>query len=281
MRNYFEGWYLKHQSETDSLAQIPSCHYDAAGKSIGSLQVITPEWSRQVPFQTFRYRREEGTFVLGNSWFSRRGCVLNLDTPELTLSGVLRYGPFTQLSRDVMGPFRFVPFLQCRHSVFSLSHSVTGTVTVNGTRMDFDRATGYMEGDRGRSFPRRYLWTQCSREGNCVMLSLAEVPLLGRTITGCIGLVWLEGTLYRLTTYLGARVTQVGEQSAEIRQGRLRLKVTALDCRSHTLSAPQRGAMARTIHESLTCTVRYQLWSDEQPLLDWTSARASFEGMWL
>lgn len=281
MRNYFEGWYLKHQSETDSLALIPSCHYDAAGKSTGSLQVITSDWSRQVSFPTFRYRREEGTFVLGNSWFSQRGCVLNLDTPELSLSGVLRYGPLTRLTGDVMGPFRFVPFLQCRHSVFSLSHSVTGTVTVNGTRMDFDRAVGYMEGDRGHSFPRRYLWTQCSWERDCVMLSVAEVPLLGRRITGCIGLVWLEGTLHRLTTYLGAKVTQVGEQSAEIRQGRLRLKVTALDCRSQPLSAPQRGAMARTIHESLTCTVRYQLWQDEKPLLDVTSDRASFEGMWL
>lgn len=281
MRNYFEGWYLKHQSETDSLALIPSCHYNAAGKATGSLQVITPEWSQQVPFKTFRYRREEGRFVLGNSIFSHRGCELNLRTPELTLFGSLRYGALTRLHRDIMGPFRFVPFLQCRHSVFSLSHSVTGVITVNGIQMKFDRAAGYMEGDRGHSFPQKYLWTQCSWAGNCVMLSVAQVPLLGWTMTGCIGVVWLEGRLQRLATYLGAKVVQVGEHGAEIHQGRLRLKVTALDRQSHPLSAPQRGTMARTIHESLTCTVRYQLWSDGQPLLDRTSAQASFEGMWL
>lgn len=166
MRNYFEGWYLKHQSETDSLALIPSCHYNAAGKATGSLQVITPEWSQQVPFKTFRYRREEGRFVLGNSIFSHRGCELNLRTPELTLFGSLRYGALTRLHRDIMGPFRFVPFLQCRHSVFSLSHSVTGVITVNGIQMKFDRAAGYMEGDRGHSFPQKYLWTQCSWAGN-------------------------------------------------------------------------------------------------------------------
>lgn len=281
MCNYFEGWYLKQQSETDSLALIPSCHYDGAGRATGSLQVITSEWSRQVSFATFRYRREEGQFVLGDSWFSQRGCVLNLRTPELTLSGALQYGPVTRPPQDVMGPLRFVPFLQCRHSVFSLYHSVTGCVTVNGAQMAFDGAIGYMEGDRGHSFPRRYLWTQCSWEKNCIMLSVAEVPLLGMTMTGCIGLVRLEGKLYRLATYLGAKVAQVGENGGEIRQGRLHLKVTALDCRSQPLAAPQRGTMVRTIHESLTCTARYQLWSDGQPLLDWTSDRASFEGMWL
>lgn len=281
MRSYFEGWYLKHQSETDALALIPSRHYDSRGVATGSLQVITPEWSRQVSFETFDYQREKGVFTLGENRFSRAGCRLNLRTPELTLSGVLSYGPFTRLSQDVMGPFRFLPFLQCRHSVFSLFHSVTGTVTVNETRMVFDQAAGYLEGDRGHSFPRRYLWTQCSWERNCVMLSVAEVPLLGLNMTGCIGLIWLEGTLYRMATYLGAKVVRVGENGAEIRQGKLRLQVTALDRQNQPLSAPQRGSMARTIHESLTGTVRYQLWREEQPLLDWTSTRASFEGMWL
>lgn len=69
MRNYFEGWYLKHQSETDSLALIPSCHYNAAGKATGSLQVITPEWSQQVPFKTFRYRRGGGKICAGEQHF--------------------------------------------------------------------------------------------------------------------------------------------------------------------------------------------------------------------
>ena len=281
MRRYFEGWYLKHQSETESLALIPSYHYDRTGAAAGSLEVITPEWSRQVSFSHFRFRREAMQFTLGENQFSARGCTLRLDTPELSLDGSLGYGPLAPPPRDVMGPFRFVPGLQCRHSVFSLGHSVTGAVTVNGKRMEFDRAAGYMEGDRGRSFPRRYLWTQCSWERDGVMLSVAEVPLWGLTITGCIGLVWLEGQLYRLATYRGARVVQVEEHCAEVRQGRLRLKVTALDRQSQPLLAPHQGGMARTIHESLTSTVRYQLYAGHRVLLNRTSSRASFEGMWL
>ncbi len=281
MRAYFEGWYLKHQSETDSLALIPSCHYDKEGATVGSLQVITPDWSQQVSFPGFHYRRKDRYFVLGDSSFSEQGCVLSLKTPELTLSGTLCYGPFVPPARDVMGPFRMLPFLQCRHSVFSLYHSVIGTVTVNGNRMVFDQGVGYMEGDRGRSFPKRYLWTQCSWERDGIMLSVADVPLWGLTITGCIGLVWLEGKVYRLATYLGAKVIRVDENRAVIRQGKLRLRVTALEKRSRPLLAPKRGSMARTIHESLTCTVRYQLYSGDEILLDRTSSLASFEGMWL
>lgn len=93
MRRYFEGWYLKHQSETESLALIPSYHYDRTGAAAGSLQVITPEWSRQVSFSHFRFRREAMQFTLGENQFSARGCTLRLDTPELSLDGSLGYGP--------------------------------------------------------------------------------------------------------------------------------------------------------------------------------------------
>lgn len=96
MRRYFEGWYLKHQSETESLALIPSYHYDRTGAAAGSLQVITPEWSRQVSFSHFRFRREAMQFTLGENQFSARGCTLRLDTPELSLDGSLGYGPLAR-----------------------------------------------------------------------------------------------------------------------------------------------------------------------------------------
>lgn len=51
--------------------------------------------------------------------------------------------------------------------------------------------------------------------------------------------------------------------------------------RAKPLLAPHQGGMARTIHESLTGTVRYQLYAGHRVLLNRTSSRASFEGMWL
>ena len=67
-----------------------------------------------------------------------------------------------------MGPFRFLPGMECSHGVISMGHALEGTLTLNGAVLDFAGGTGYVETDRGRSFPSAYLWTQCAwREARC------------------------------------------------------------------------------------------------------------------
>ena len=100
-------------------------------------------------------------------------------TPEVNVMGRLKFGPRTPLKYDIMGPFALVPFLECRHSVWSMRHSVNGMVMVNGQTFTFQNACGYWEGDRGRSFPKEYLWTQCSFQNGSVMLSVADIPVFG------------------------------------------------------------------------------------------------------
>lgn len=126
MRRYFEGWYLKHQSETESLALIPSYHYDRTALPPGPCKSSPRSGPGRYRFPTSASGGRPMQFTLGENQFSARGCTLRLDTPELSLDGSLGYGPLAPPPRDVMGPFRFVPGLQCRHSVFSLGHSVTG-----------------------------------------------------------------------------------------------------------------------------------------------------------
>ena len=48
----------------------------------------------------------------------------------------------------------FIPFMECRHSVWSMRHLVNGELSVNGKRYSFQNALGYWEGDRGSSFPK-------------------------------------------------------------------------------------------------------------------------------
>lgn len=69
---------------------------------------------------------------------------------------------FTPLRSDIMGPFRFLPGMECSHGVISMGHSLEGKLDLNGKRIDFSGGTGYVETDRGRSFPSAYLWTQCT-----------------------------------------------------------------------------------------------------------------------
>lgn len=105
-----------------------------------------------------------------------------MNTPNLSVQGRVSFRSLTQLASDIMGPFRYVPFMECRHSVRSMSHQVDGYIVINGKRYVFKNALGYIEGDCGRSFPREYVWTQCHFEdaGPCsLMLSVADIPFAG------------------------------------------------------------------------------------------------------
>ena len=215
--------------------------------------------------------------ILGENRFEKNGLYLSIKTPDCTAEGSLKFDPFTPVRSHIMGPFRFVPFLECRHDVRSLYHTVTGAITVNGVRYDFDRADGYIEGDRGRSFPRHYLWTHCFFEKNSLMLSVADIPFGILRFTGVLCSVWWEGKEYRLATYRGARVKEIGQGKAVICQGDMELTVQLLEKHAHPLYAPAHGAMTRTIRESASCVASYTFRRGGETLFSFTSDRASFE----
>ncbi len=278
---WFEGWYFKHQGENGGLALIPAIHRQRKGEWTASLQIITPWESRMVcyPIEAFT-RGEELQIRLGESWFSQEGICLKVDEPGLSLRGELRYGPLTVPREDIMGPFRHVPHMQCVHGICSMGHRVDGAAELNGKALYFDKGRGYWETDRGRSFPRRYLWTQCSwqeRQRVSLMLAIAHIPVGLGSFTGIICQIIFAGRPIRLATYQGAKVEQWGPQGAAVRQGKFRLTVELLERRALPLQAPHRGKMSRTIHESLFAAVRYRLWEGEELIFDHRDEQASFE----
>lgn len=280
---YFEGWYLKHQSpDGRALALIPAFHIDAAGRRSASLQVLTEDRSWWLPYPDTQFRASPERFgvQLGPSRFSERGLEVSVRQGDLSLRGTLRYGPFTALSSDIMGPFRFLPGMQCTHGVYSMGHSLSGSLCLNGELLDFSGGRGYLETDRGRSFPNIYLWTQCAwqaPERGRLMLAAASVPLPAGHFTGCICAVIYRGREYRLATYRGARIEAWSPTGAVIRQGCLRLRADLLEAQQQPLRAPAQGRMERTIHESFCAVVRYRLWRSGELLFDHTDRLASFE----
>ena len=276
MRNYFCGWYMKCQNASGTLALIPAWHVSGGEKSC-SLQLITEEgaWKLLFPYDRFQ-KSKNGLFIDGN-WFGRDGVRLDIRTDDVEIVGQLRFGPLTPIRYDIMGPFRYVPYLQCRHSVFSMAHTVNGHLRINGTCYEFTDGLGYMEGDRGRSFPREYLWTQCHFQDGSLMLSVAEIPFPGFCFTGVIGLIHYQGREYRLATYLGAKVLAIGNGEVTVVQGRRKLTVKLLEKREYPLAAPEKGNMCRTIHESASCKALYCFREGEKTVFSFTSDQASFE----
>jgi hypothetical protein len=179
-----------------------------------------------------------------------------------------------------MGPFRFMPFMECRHSLFSMYHAVNGILSINGRKILFQNGTGYMEGDRGVSFPSRYIWTQCNWNGNCIMLSVADIPFCGHQFTGCIGVIYLNKKEYRIATYLGVKLMYVTGDTICLKQGRLTLFVILLDRNFRILRAPKNGNMIRGIHESASCRVHYILADQDKVVFDFVSDQASYENNW-
>ncbi len=281
--SYFEGWYLKHQNQEKTIAFIPAFHVDSSGRKSCSIQVITDEGSRlfSFPGSAFYAKREKFHIKIGPNIFSDEGVSVHLQSGGLSVTGEIGYGPFTLVRYDIMGPFRFMPFMQCNHGVLSLWHTVQGSLVVNGQEVAFDDgATGYIEKDWGASFPRSYLWTQCSSFGGekcSVMISAAEIPFLGAHFPGCTCSVFTYGHEYRIATYLGAKIEQYSPGRIALRQGKYLLQADLLEGSAHSLLAPKLGGMTRTIRENIACKVRYRFDCRDMPLFDLTSERASFE----
>lgn len=280
---YFEGWYLKHQTRDGAaLAIIPAYHIDGGGQRSASLQVIAEgeSWWLEYPAAKFHADGQSFCVQVGHSLFTSREARLHVEREGLSLHGVVRYGSFTSLKSDIMGPFRFLPFMECAHGVISMGHPLEGGLTLNGKTLDFSGGTGYVETDRGRSFPSAYLWTQCVwREPRfaSLMLSIAAIPMAGVRFTGCICAVCYGGWEYRLATYRGARVERWSGAGAEVRQGRYRLTAELLKGEGCPLHAPVMGVMGRTIRESLCSVVRYRFWEGEALLFEHVDRCAGFE----
>lgn len=276
MRNYFYGWYFKCQSETQTLSVIPAVHRSGK-KGACSIQIITENHTWNVDYPASAFHRTGNDMQIAGNRFGEKGILLAIHTPELDISGNLKFGPLFPLKYDIMGPFSIFPFLECRHSVRSMRHSVYGKLNVNRQEYLFENAFGYWEGDEGHSFPQEYAWTQCSFPGGSLMLSVADVPIAGFHFRGIIGVVLWKGREYRLATYLGAKAVQVRDGRLLIKQGNWELEARLLEKVKNPLKAPANGGMTRTIHENAACRAFYRFRKGERIFFSFKTDRASFE----
>ncbi|MDE6750847.1 MAG: tocopherol cyclase family protein [Lachnospiraceae bacterium] len=275
MYNSFYGWYFKCQSDTQTLAVIPAVH-SIGRKRTCSIQIITGNDAWAVEFSAESFHRTRKNIFIEKNRFGEKGIRLSIYTPNLIIRGKLDFGPLSSLKYDIMGPFALVPFMECRHSVWSMRHSVRGNVFINGQKYSFQNACGYWEGDSGRSFPKEYIWTQCCFSGGALMLSVADIPMAGIHFTGIIGVILWQGKEYRIATYLGARV-QIQNKMVRVKQGNLELEARLLKASERILKAPSKGNMVRTIHESASCRAFYRFRKKGCTLFAFETGRASFE----
>lgn len=270
-KDYFKGC-----TKDKTIAFIPAFH-QSNHKKTASLQIITDDAAFNIPFRSLQYQENPLVVKIGENIFSEKGIRLQIKNDNLSANGVLRFSGFSPIQYDIMNPFKFVLFMQCRHSVYSMRHRIDGQITVNGQQYVFKDGTGYIEGDCGSSFPKEYIWTQCHFRNGSLMLSVADIPFFGFHFTGIIGVVLRNGKEHRIATYLGAKVKYISNNSVTIKQGDYQLTAKLLRKNPQPLAAPNHGLMNRTIHESASYKAYYRFSYKGKVLFEFVSDRASFE----
>jgi hypothetical protein len=272
---YFEGWYFKavDASGGEAVAIIPGVAADRAGRH-GFVQVMRGNgWSHwyDLPGGSFSFAKDRFEIRVGACSFSDREIVLDLDDGAARVRGTLVLGeptpwPVRPLSPGIMGPFRFVPFMECYHGVLSLDHRVDGTLGVNGEQLSFAGGRGYSEKDWGRSFPSAWVWVQSNefrRVGLALTASIARIPWLGSSFVGSIAGLLVDGRLYRFATYTGARLVSLshppGGVDFALEDRRHRIEVSACGAAPGILRSPLLGRMVGQVEESLRGTVAVRL----------------------
>lgn len=260
MKQYFEGYYLKHQKD-----DITLCLIVGRTNTEKFIQVITNDFSLQLPF------------AKGNS-FSKKGVILNIHTPQLSLTGNIRYHSLSPIRYDIMGFFKFFK-MECSHGIISMSHRLEGSVVLNGEAIDFTDGKGYIEKDSGYSFPSSYIWIHANDfdEPCSVMAAIAAIPFCRLHFRGCICIIHYRGHEYRLATYLGVRILACSKDRIVLKQGKYRLEIEIKAHHGHLLAAPRNGKMTRTIREAASCPARFSFYEKGRVVFRLESRYASFE----
>ena len=273
-RSYFEGWYFKvlNTDASKAYAFIPGIAMDEQGKRHAFIQVLdgkkkTAAYHRY-PFDAFipAPDRFHVTLGEGNSFSAQH---VNMDVGNLSaslqFSGNIPW-PKPFYAPGIMGPFSFVPFMECYHGIVSMDHHITGTITDQGEVIDMNGGRGYLEKDWGRSFPSAYIWMQgnhFSRPGISLKTSVARVPWMGYAFTGFISGLWLDDRLIRFTTYNGTRLRKCmanqEEVSIVLENRKYRLELLVKRDQATGLSSPIRGLMEGRIEESMGSVLHLQL----------------------
>lgn len=294
-RNYFEGWYFKQVSAdlNHVWSFIPGISL-ADNDSHSFIQIIngiTGETDYlEYPLSEFVWDRKRFNVKVGRSEFTDSYIDLNINSDKHTVKGkihfknLIRY-PKNLLAPGIMGWYSFVPLMECKHGVVSVSHDISGDISINEINTDFSGGKGYIEKDWGTSFPEAWIWIQSNNFGipdTSFMISVAKIPWMGRFFTGLISFLCLKGKFYLFSTYNNSSLSDVKYEDdrleMNLRNKAYSLRLTAAKNLSGELRAPQTGKMSRHIKESIDSEVVISLF-DNKNLLIWegTGKRAGLE----
>jgi tocopherol cyclase len=272
-RNYFEGWYFKvvNYDETKAFAFIPGIAMSKTGEKHAFIQVLDGKklTAHYYKFEAEMFNPNPDHFQIniGDNYFSEQELQINLPKikANLQFSGNIPW-PNKWYSPGIMGPYAFLPFMECYHGIVSMDHIITGQIEVDGEILDFGNGRGYIEKDWGQSFPSAYIWLQSnhfSSSGISVKISVAKIPYLGYSFIGFIAGIWLNNQLIQFTTYnrSSLRKSIIDTEKVELLMQNENhiLEILVRREAATALASPILGLMDGRIEESMNALVEVNL----------------------
>ena len=267
---FFEGWYYKFENE----------HHHAfaliVGVSIGTMektafiQFVDGQTHKTLyfkfDFEQFLSERKAFSLQLGKNSFTKNHVYLDLPS----LKGELFFSDHVSwqksiLAPNIMGPLSYFPFLECNHSIVSLSNTVKGEINLEGRTHAFQTGKGYIEKDWGRSFPKAHIWLQSSHFSSgsaTVSVAIARMKILGKEVLGYAASFMLKEEHYLFSSYNFSKlvVRQNGKQLVLLfKNKRFELSIETEISKVVALKTPTPLGMNGLVQESLNACLNMTL----------------------
>ena len=170
------------------------------------------------------------------------------------------------MNPNIMGPFSYIPFMECNHAILSMQNQTNGTIKINNTIINFEDDMGYIEKDWGCSFPKTYIWCQGNnfkKSNASFMLSIANIPFKMFNFKGMICVLLIEDKEYKFTTYNNSKIEECEIDdnflNITLRKNDYYLNIKSKFDKGQKLTAPVKGKMSKDIFESINSLITVTL----------------------
>lgn len=291
-KNYFEGWYFKNINDEKGISFIPGISInDKMAKAF--IQIISDNTSYFVSYdiKDFKFSHNPFYIKIGDNVFSKEEININIEdvSQNLRVNGKIKYSNSKNISTNIfapniMGPFSYIPFMECNHAIISMQSTINGVININGELINFNNNKGYIEKDWGYSFPKSYIWCQGNnfeKTNASFMISVADIPFKLFTFKGVICTLLIDNKEYKFTTYNNSKLIEydIKENSLNItlKKGAYYFNIKSNYNNGLKLSAPVNGKMSKNIFESISSNVTVTLKKKKEIIFSDTSSICGLE----
>ena len=291
-KNYFEGWYFKNTNKENGISFIPGINITDKGKK-AFIQIVTNEKSYFIDYdiKDFEFSFNPFYIKMEKNLFSKGFIHIDIteETQNINVYGDIKYTNIQNISTNlinpnIMGPFSYIPFMECNHAIISMKCEVNGLMTINNENMIFNDGLGYIEKDWGYSFPKSYIWCQgnnFNKTNSSFMFSIANDPLKLLEFTGIICVLIVNNNEYKFTTYNNTKLIKYNVNNKlldiTLKKGKYYLNIKSEYNLGNKLFAPINGKMEKDIYESINSTITVTLKKDNNIIFSDTSENCGLE----